>query len=149
MISHKQTEFVFGGSFDPVHLGHVNLLAHLQRFAPSWRIRILPCAMPPLKRRTIASFEQRVTMLKLGLDNLEQSEKITIDQRENDRLGKSFTFDSLQNLRGESPDVDLVLVLGADAISSISQWYRVEDLNQLCHLMIVNRPGILLDKLKF
>lgn len=148
MSSHEQTEFVFGGSFDPVHLGHINLLTHLTQFFPSWKVRILPCATPPLKERTIASFEQRVVMLELGLENIAQFENITIDQREHYRLGKSFTFDSLQDLKCENPNVNLVLVLGADAISSINQWYRVADLSQLCHLMVVNRPGTELDKLE-
>ncbi len=131
-----------------MHLGHINLLAHLKQFSPSWGIRILPCATPPLKERTLASFAQRMAMLQLTLENIAQFKNISIDQREYDRSGKSFTYDSLQDLRDENPDVNLVLVLGADAMSSINEWYRVADLSQLCNLMVVNRPGTQLNKLE-
>jgi nicotinate-nucleotide adenylyltransferase len=145
LSSQQQTEFIFGGSFDPVHLGHINLLVHLKQFFPSWGIRVLPCANPPLKQPTLASFSHRVAMLKLGLEHLE---KITIDPREHQRSGKSFTYHSLRDLRTENPDIKLVLVLGADAMKSINQWYRVADLSQLCHLVIVNRPRTLLSQLE-
>ena len=143
LLAVHQAEFVFGGSFDPVHLGHINLLTHLQAFSQNWRVRLLPCATPSLKAPTIASYEQRVAMLKVSFG---KAENLIIDQRENTRKGKSYTFDSLRELRHENSETRLVLVLGADAINSINQWYRCEQLSQLCHLMIVNRPGNSLSK---
>ena len=137
MTQFAEIEFVFGGSFDPVHSGHLNLIDHLKQFSPGWGIRVLLCATPPLKRDSEASFDERVEMLKIALTGYQG---VSIDQREKEREGKSFTFDSLQELRKDNLACRLILVVGADVIESLEQWYRCKELCKLCHLVVVNRP---------
>jgi len=137
-------ELVFGGSFDPIHLGHLNVIANLAKTFPSLPIRIVPCSIPALKSQTGANFEQRVDMINLSLKPFQQ---VVIDQRENRRDGKSYTVDTLLSLSKEFPERRFVLVVGADILDSMSQWYRWKTLPKLCHLLVVNRPNYKMDDL--
>lgn len=135
-------EFIFGGSFDPVHFGHINVVEKLREECPAWPIRLLPCALPALKDATSVSFERRVDMLKLATDHLD---KIVIDERENKRTGKSYTLDSLHSLTQELQATRFVLVVGADTYESMKLWHQWQRLKDYCHLLLVNRPGVLVN----
>jgi len=144
-------ELVFGGSFDPIHLGHFNVIENLTKRFPDLPIRIIPCSIPALKSRTSASFEQRVEMINLSLKPFAQirfDAEINIDQRENLREGKSYTVDTLESLSKEFPERRFVLVVGADTLKSMNQWHRWKKLSELCHLLVVNRPNYKIDNLK-
>lgn len=136
--SNVKTEFVFGGSFDPVHLGHLHVMESLRELCASWSLRVLPCSVPPLKNLASASFEQRVAMLKLVTDSIDN---LQIDERENKREGKSYTLDSLQSLAQQYPSKNFVLVVGGDTLKSMNQWHEWQQLANYCHLLLVNRPG--------
>jgi len=134
-------EFIFGGSFDPVHFGHINVIEKLRQTYPEWPIRLLPCAVPPLKDATGASFSQRVDMLSIVTTDIKN---VLIDERENKRNGKSYTLDSLKSLSEEYPLSHYVLVVGADTLKSMYDWYQWQQLKDYCHLLLVNRPGSLI-----
>ncbi len=138
-------EFIFGGSFDPIHSGHLNVIEALRKSCSTWPIRLLPCAVPALKNATSASFKQRVEMLRLATQSFDD---LSIDERENRRNGKSYTVDSLQSFRQENPQKIAVLVVGGDALASMNQWYHWQQLADFCHLLVVNRPGAPLDKIE-
>ncbi len=139
LINSENIEFIFGGSFDPIHIGHINVIERLREKCPSWPIRLLPCSVPVLKNKLSASFEQRVEMLAIATNHIDH---IIIDERENKRLGKSFTIDSLQSLIQEVPERRPVLVIGADTYESVKLWHQWQQLRDYCHLVLVNRPGV-------
>jgi len=104
----------------------------------------MPCATPPLKELTKASFEQRVAMLELATKPITN---MIIDKRERNRSGKSFTVDSLSELKRENPSTRLVLVVGGDTLETMESWHKIEALCELCHLLVVNRPEYSLDNI--
>lgn len=134
----KNIEFIFGGTFDPVHLGHLNVIHSLRKAFPDWLIRLLPCSLPALKKETNTSFAHRVVMLELAVKNISG---IVIDQRENDRNGKSYTLDSLISLSNEEPSKIRILVVGLDTIESMHKWFQCQELKKYCHLIYVARPN--------
>jgi len=138
----KEIEFLFGGSFDPVHNGHLHVIKQLKKFAIDQPVRILPCSVPALKKVTGASFLQRVVMLEHAIRELdENAENIVIDPREGSRQGKSYTFDTLVELGQQYPDRNFILVIGSDNLESLKYWHNWRQLFEHCHLLVVNRPG--------
>jgi nicotinate-nucleotide adenylyltransferase len=130
-------EFIFGGSFDPIHFGHLHIIDSLQDLNSSWPVRILPCSVPALKKRTSASFVQRVEMIQLALKDYNN---VIVDRRESHRTGKSYSYDTLRELAQEYPGRRFVLVIGSDNLETIGQWYQAEQLAKCCHLVVVDRP---------
>lgn len=131
-------EYIYGGTFDPVHNGHLELIEQMRLLAPSIVIRVIPCAVPALKKLPGTSFKQRCEMLELALKNFSN---IEIDQREAEREGASYTIDTIEELKKEHPEKLLTLVMGADSINDIQKWHRWESLSNFCHLLVFNRPG--------
>lgn len=138
-------EFVFGGTFDPVHFGHIEIVELLSNFERRWPIRVIPCAVPALKSTPQVSFEHRVAMLKLALNRYPQ---VVIDERESHRQQTSYTVDTLHSLRMEQPATELIFVVGADSLADIEHWYQWQKLRSLCHLLVLNRPGYSIESLQ-
>jgi len=131
-------EFVFGGTFDPVHFGHIAIVQALVKLAPQILIRLIPCALPALKSKPATSFEHRVNMLKLAAKDFENT---LIDERENDRNGASYTVDTLGSLRNEFDKRVFILVMGADTAGKLTRWHDWQKLTSLCHIAVLNRAG--------
>ncbi|MCF6237150.1 MAG: nicotinate-nucleotide adenylyltransferase [Gammaproteobacteria bacterium] len=129
---------IFGGTFDPVHFGHLRLALELKQFLGLAEVRLIPCHVPPHREAPIATPEQRLTMLKAALGN--QSE-LTIDERELKRDGFSYMFDTLTSLRSEQCSTPLCLIIGSDAFIGLPQWHRWQELVELCHIIVMPRPG--------
>ena len=121
-------EFVFGGTFDPVHNGHIAIIKALNQLAPQYPVRLIPCFVPALKAEPTSSFKQRIEMLSMAVESIPN---IIIDQRESTREGASFMVDTLQSL-----------VMGADSALELTRWHQWQRLSSLCHLLVLNRPGI-------
>lgn len=129
-------QVLFGGTFDPVHDGHIMMVESLVRTFPNATVHVIPNHQPP-HRACLASSEHRLAMLKVATDGMFQT---VVNAIELDRSGPSYTVDTLRVFReqfgtGES----LVLCLGADAAGAVDQWYRPELLAELSHLCILNR----------
>lgn len=137
--NNNQQEFVFGGTFDPFHHGHLAVIQALQLLAAEIPIRLLPCAIPAIKAKPSASFEQRVEMLKLATSHLSN---LVVDESEQDRLKPSYTFDTLVQLQKSQPNQKHLLVIGADSLLNLTQWYCWQQLASMCHLVVVTRPNI-------
>jgi nicotinate-nucleotide adenylyltransferase len=135
----NSVEFVFGGTFDPIHNGHLAIIEALTHQAPECTIRLIPCSVPALKSLPGTSFEQRQEMLSLATNRLPN---IIIDQRESKREGASYMVDTLSSLTGEFPHKRLILVMGADSVVELTRWHQWQKLTKLCHLLVINRPGI-------
>lgn len=129
-------QVLFGGTFDPVHDGHIMMVKSLVRTFPNATVHVIPNHQPP-HRACLASSEHRLAMLKVATDGIFRT---VVNAIELDRSGPSYTVDTLRAFReqfgtGES----LVLCLGADAAGAVDEWYRPELLAELSHLCILNR----------
>ena len=134
----KSFEFLFGGTFDPVHCGHLAIIEALLKLDFQIPIRLMPCAIPALKLTPAASFEQRVDMLGLVTS---QYQKVSIDLREKKRAAPSYTVDTMRELHNDYPKRGFILVVGADSLVGLQHWHQHEKLISYCHLLVVNRPG--------
>jgi len=130
---------IFGGSFDPIHLGHL-WIAELSREALSLdEVLFIPTATSPLKPHgPVASSDQRVAMLRLALSG---HPSMRIDTREIQRGGASYTIQTIKELRNERPDDQWFLLLGADSINSIDRWKDPSELLSLVLPIVLRRGG--------
>jgi nicotinate-nucleotide adenylyltransferase len=129
---------ILGGTFDPVHYGHLRLAEEaLEPFALS-HVRLIPAAIPPHRNSPHAASEHRIAMCHLAV---ESNEALVVDAREAQREGKSYTIDTLASLNCEMPDAQFHLLLGADAFLALDSWHRWRELFGLCHVIVAGRPG--------
>jgi len=134
----RLVQVLFGGTFDPVHNGHVAMAISLSVAFPDATIRVIPNRQPPHRASRVSS-THRLAMLKLAMDEISG---VTVDLIELGRDGPSYTVDTLRSLRaiyGEQESI--VLALGADAVRSLESWYQPEQLPSLCHLCVLKRAG--------
>lgn len=129
---------LLGGTFDPVHLGHLGLADDARRALSVAPIRLLPAGDPPHRPPPGASAAHRLAMLRLAIEGLPH---LAIDDREVRRQGKSYTALTLDELRAEDPPRPLILILGADAFRGLPTWHRWQDLLGLAHIAVAARPG--------
>ncbi|MFT7234924.1 MAG: nicotinate-nucleotide adenylyltransferase [Methylophagaceae bacterium] len=129
---------ILGGTFDPIHNGHLRSgLELLQQFNFE-HIRLIPSARPPHRGQPQATPEQRVMMLHLAIKN---SQQFVVDDRELKREGASYTMDTLRSLKQDMPDNPLYLIVGSDAFNQLSTWHQWQDLLGLCHIIVMERAG--------
>lgn len=129
---------VFGGTFDPVHFGHLRSALELLEQLPLATIRFIPCRQPPHRDAPLASPEQRLALLRLALVG---EARFILDDRELIRPGPSYMVDTLASLRTEHKETPLCLILGSDAFGGLTLWHRWAELIELAHLLIMKRPG--------
>jgi nicotinate-nucleotide adenylyltransferase len=130
---------VFGGSFDPVHLGHLILAEQSRAQARLDQVLFVPAARPPHKQAvTLTPFAQRVEMLSLAISG---HPAFQISEIEKDRPGPSYTVDTLAELKTLHPDVELFLLVGTDMARDLPSWYQPARILELSSLVIVGRPG--------
>ncbi|CAG0989015.1 nicotinate-nucleotide adenylyltransferase [Burkholderiales bacterium] len=135
---------VLGGTFDPVHLGHLQAALRAREALGLEEVRLIPAARPPHRARPRTADHHRLAMVQAAVADIEG---LAADGRELSRPGPSYTFDTLRELRGESPSRPLFLILGADAFRGLASWHRWQELAELAHLAVVNRPGTDRDEL--
>lgn len=132
---------LLGGSFDPVHVGHVELGKYFCNLFKTNELRLLPAGNPWQKPLLKATPEQRVDMLRLAFEPLDLS--ITIDTQEIDRPGATYTIDTLKAIRKEiGDDTPLVFIMGADQLLRLDTWHNWRQLFQLTHIAVSARPGL-------
>lgn len=129
---------LFGGTFDPVHFGHLRAAWEAAERLDA-DVRLLPANVPPHRPQPVLDAEQRVELLRLALAG---QTRLTLDTRELDRAGPSYTVDTLQELRTEiGHERPLVLLVGADAFAGLPTWNRWLRLFELAHIGVLDRPG--------
>ncbi|MCF8158408.1 MAG: nicotinate-nucleotide adenylyltransferase [Burkholderiaceae bacterium] len=129
---------ILGGTFNPIHNGHLHLAERLNQTLAFEAIRFMPAAIPALKGMPNVSAEHRADMVKLAIVNHPTFE---IDIRELEREGPSYTIDSLIALRKELGDkVSICWLIGSDAFARLNTWHRWKDLLNHCHFVVVKRP---------
>lgn len=129
---------VFGGTFDPIHYGHLRSAFELKQAMRFDEVRFLPCGDPPHRGETIASAELRHRMVRVAI---EDQSGFVADDRELKRDGPSYTFDTLTSLRAEFPDRSLGLIIGMDAFLDLPSWHRWTEILDLAHIVVAHRPG--------
>ena len=128
---------IFGGTFDPVHFGHLRAADEAREGLFLSSLRILPAGTPPHRPNTFAAAEHRLAMLRLALEG---HDDLWADDREVRRKGFSFMVDTLQEIREEEGEVPLLLMIGQDAANSLDSWHRWQRLFSLAHIVIMRRP---------
>jgi len=129
---------IFGGTFDPVHYGHLRPALEMQQDLQLSEVRFIPCRVSPHKTAPKVSVEHRLAMLQLALEDLEG---MSVDQRELHRGGPSYMVDTLTSLREELGERPICLIVGMDAFAGIHRWHRWRELLRLAHLVVASRPG--------
>lgn len=130
---------LLGGTFDPIHRAHIALaLAACAAFNLA-EVRFMPCAQQALKARHPASAAARTALLRLALA---PHPGLTLDTRELYRPGKTYTYDTLCELRRTEPQADFFFIFGMDSVCDFPRWHRARELLTLCHFIAFDRPGI-------
>ncbi|MBL1259955.1 MAG: nicotinate-nucleotide adenylyltransferase [Thiotrichaceae bacterium] len=129
---------IFGGTFDPVHNGHLHVAKALSKALPFDELRLLPCGEPAHRAPPKASVDDRIGMLQLAIEGMPS---LLIDEREVRRQGPSYMVDTLASLRKELGDESLVLIIGWDAFVGLPRWHRWQQIIELAHLLVMQRPG--------
>ena len=130
---------VFGGTFDPVHLGHLILAEQCREQAKLDQVLFVPAARPPHKlNHELTRFDQRVEMLQLAISG---HPVFRIDELEKSRPGPSYTYITLEEIRQRDRDADLCLIVGADSLNDLPQWVQPCRILELATLLVVPRPG--------
>ena len=133
---------ILGGTFDPVHIAHIELSRELRAALALGAVHLTPAGEPPHRRAPIASAADRFAMVELAVAG---HPGLVADRREIDRRGPSYTVPTLESLRSENPARPLALIVGADAFLGLPQWHRWRELFELAHIIVVARPGVTLD----
>ncbi len=129
---------ILGGTFDPVHIGHLRSAVELHEQLGCDELRLIPARIPPHRRQPVAAAEHRAQMLRLAVAG---EPGLIVDDRELRRDGPSYTYDTLRDLRAEfGADCSLALVMGADACAALDSWHRWHELFDLAHLVVMARP---------
>jgi nicotinate-nucleotide adenylyltransferase len=129
---------IFGGTFDPIHLGHLRTGFELLQSLQLSELRWIPVGNPGHREPPLAAAALRLEMVRAAVAG---QPGFVIDEREVRRSGASYTVDTLEELRAEHPTRPLCLVLGMDAFLGLTAWRRWTDILALSHLVVAHRPG--------
>ena len=130
---------MLGGTFDPIHLGHLVIASYAADALSLDRVLFLPAQTPPHKLgRTISPVAHRVAMVKLAIDGDDRFELSTLDLRSD---APSYTADLVERLAGEEPDAELYFIAGADSLRNYPTWHEPERIIRAAYLAVAERPG--------
>ncbi|RHW75066.1 nicotinate-nucleotide adenylyltransferase [Colwellia sp. RSH04] len=149
MAKQKKTGLgLFGGTFDPIHCGHIQSVQSVASWLNLEKVLIIPAHIPPHKSSSDtsphASSEQRATMVELACQH---HPVLACDRREIKRAGYSYTVDTLKQLKQENPDKVLYFIIGMDSLQSFTTWHQHEEILTLCHLVVNTRPNYCISQL--
>jgi nicotinate-nucleotide adenylyltransferase len=135
---------LLGGSFDPVHYGHVALGGYFAKLLFPDELRIIPAGNPWQKNKLKGTPQERVEMIRLAFDS--QAVPVIIDQQEIQRQDASYTINTLRAIRAESgPDVSIAFLIGADQLQQLNTWKNWQQLFDYAHICAASRPGFAMD----
>jgi nicotinate-nucleotide adenylyltransferase len=129
---------IFGGTFDPIHLGHMRTAFEMLQALRLTEVRFVPAGSPPLRDSPLADAKLRLAMVRAAI---EDQPGFVVDDREVRREGPSYTVLTLAELRREYPDRSLCLIVGMDAFLSLPKWHQWREILQLAHVVVAHRPG--------
>lgn len=129
---------VFGGTFDPIHYGHLRSAFEMLQALRFDEVRLIPCGDPPHRGETYAEAVMRLEMVRVAIAG---QTGFVVDDRELRRDGPSYSIDTLTELRAEFPERSLGLILGMDAFLGLTSWHRWQDILDVAHIVVAHRPG--------
>lgn len=129
---------IFGGTFDPIHFGHLRTGFELTQVLQLQQLRWIPSGRPGHRDAPLATPEMRLSMVRAAIEG---QSGFVADDREVRRQRTTYTIDTLEELRSEFPDQPLCLILGMDAFLGLPRWHRATELLSLCHIVVAHRPG--------
>ena len=129
---------IFGGTFDPIHFGHLRTGFELSQRLQLHELRWIPSGRPGHRDAPLASPAMRLAMVRAAIEG---QSGFVADDREVNRERTTFTIDTLEELRGEFPEHPLCLILGMDAFLGLPKWHRAMELLSFCHIVVAHRPG--------
>jgi len=129
---------LFGGTFDPIHFGHLRTAFELWQALKLSEVRFLPTGNPPHREAPLAEGQLRVAMVRAAVAG---QPGFVVDDREIRRTGMSYSVDTLTELRTEFPERSLCLLLGMDAFLGMPTWHRWREIFDLAHVIVAHRPG--------
>ena len=130
---------ILGGTFDPIHHGHLRLAEELGATLRFDAVRLVPSSTPPHRSAPLAAAEHRLAMTRLATAG---NNRFKVDEREMRRAGPGYMYDTLSDLRAESGAAQpLVLIVGADAFLEFATWHRWHEIFGLAHIAVAHRPG--------
>lgn len=130
---------LLGGTFDPIHYGHLRIALEIREALDLDEVRFLPCGIPPHRSVPGADAEARAGLVERATAGVPG---FVLDRRELTRSGPSYTYDTLRSLRRDfGPELPFCLILGADAFAGLPAWHHAADLLGLTHIVVAHRPG--------
>lgn len=129
---------IFGGTFDPIHYGHLRTAFEMLQALRFAQVRFIPCGDPPHRGETTASADERLEMVRVAVEG---QKGFVVDAREVTREGPSYSVDTLSALREEFPERSLAAILGMDAFLGLPRWHRWQEMLELAHIVVAHRPG--------
>jgi nicotinate-nucleotide adenylyltransferase len=129
---------IFGGTFDPIHFGHLRSAFEMLQALRFDEVRFMPAGSPPHRGAPVADPELRLKMVRVATEG---QQGFVVDDRELQRDGPSYSVDTLTALRSEFPLTPLALMIGMDAFLGLPKWYHWREILQLSHIVVAHRPG--------
>jgi nicotinate-nucleotide adenylyltransferase len=138
--SYRKRIGIFGGTFNPIHMGHMIMAEKVCQQHHLSKILFMPAYIPPHKYvNDLAEAHHRYQMIKAVISG---KSKFEVSDLEIKREGKSYTIDTVQEILDHyGKDCEVFLIMGADSLNELELWKNIKRLSQLCHFVIVNRPG--------
>ena len=131
---------IFGGTFNPLHKGHIEIISALSRLDGTDEVLLIPDKIPPHKEcEFLASDEHRLNMCKIAA---KEFSNVSVSDIELKRNTKSYTIDTLKELKSIKPDCNFSLAIGGDMLVSFDKWRDYEDIFSLCQLVCLGRGGV-------
>ena len=135
---------IYGGTFDPIHNGHLKVISQLLEKKIIDHLILVPAGQPLLRENSpIASGSDRRKMCQLAVSTLPLhiSEHVEVNPIEILREGPSYAIDTVEAVRSAHPEDEIFLIMGSDAYSKIDQWHRADELHKMVSIICINRPG--------
>ena len=130
---------LFGGTFDPVHLGHLILAEQCREALQLDQVRFVPSGSPPHKPGGRTDVKHRLEMVRLAIAG---HSSFVLSEMETNRPGPHYSVDTLQAIRNEQPEDDLFFLIGADSLADLPNWREPATIARLATIVVVNRPGL-------
>ena len=129
---------IFGGTFDPIHYGHLRSAFEMLQALRFAEVRFIPSGDPPHRGKTFATADLRLDMVRVAVQG---QPGFAVDDCELMRDGPSYTIDTLSSIREEHQDASLGLIVGMDAFLGLTTWHRWDEILDVAHIVVAHRPG--------
>jgi nicotinate-nucleotide adenylyltransferase len=132
---------LYGGTFDPIHNGHLYVITELLERDVVDQIILVPAGDPWLRENAPdATSEDRLKMCQLAVTELDLGDEVLVSSIEIRRSGPSYTIDTVEALKATYPNDEIILILGTDAHANIDKWHRSDELKKLVEVVVIDRP---------